>query len=139
MLAEKVPNKTATEASGDQVRELSELATAARSLHDCIEQSLRFQALYQGLPSGGSATLGVTDDDLTMTDQEMNAYNAMAGSVLSKKTVREVLKERGKLPETYSEEEELKRLESEGAEAAARQQESLGNALLNFNRGGNQE
>lgn len=139
MLKQNTPQKTATEERGDQVRELSELATAARSLHDCIEQALRFQAQYQGLPSGGSATLGVTDEDLTMTDQEMNSYNAMAGSVLSKKTVREVLKERGKLPETYSEEEELKRLESEGAEAAARQQESLGNALLNFNRGGNQE
>lgn len=136
MLKQNTPTKTATEERGDQVRELSELASAARSLHDCIEQALRFQAQYQGLPSGGSATLGVTDDDLTMTDQEMNAYNAMAGTVLSKKTVREVLKERGKLPETYSEEEEQKRLEAEGVEAAARQQESFGNALLNFNRGG---
>lgn len=131
MLTQQTPQKTATEERGDQVRELSELATAAQSLKDCLEQGLMFWAQYANEPTGGSVKLGVDIDDLTMTDQEMNAYNAMAGTVLSKQTVREILRERGKLPESYSEEAEAKRLADEAAMARANMPD-IGQA---FNRG----
>lgn len=125
MLTQQAPEKTATEERGDQVRELSELATAAQSLHDCIEQGLMFWAEYLGEPTGGSVKLGVDVVDLTMSDQEMNAYNAMAGTVLSKQTVREILKERGKLSESYSEETEKARL-AEESKAARENMPDLG-------------
>jgi hypothetical protein len=136
MLKEQAPQKTATEERGDQVRELSELATAAQSLHDCLEAALGFWAQYLGLPSGGSVVLGVSDEDLTFTEQQITAYANLAGSVLSKKTVREILKERGALPESYSEQEEMKRLEAEGAEEAARQREIFNQRQQDFDRGG---
>lgn len=131
MLQQQTPQKTATEERGDQVRELSELATAAQSLHDCLEQGLMFWAQYLGEKSGGSIRLGVDMTDLTMTDAEMNAYNAMAGTVLSKQTVREILKERGRLPEAFSEETEAQRM----ADEAAKAREAMPDIGKMFNRG----
>ncbi len=136
MLKQKTAAKTATEERGDQVREVSELATAAQSLHDCLEAALGFWAQYLGLPSGGSVSLGVDGDDLTFSEQEIRAYGELAGTVLSKQTVREILKERGALPESYSEEDELKRLEKEGAAESVKQQ-AMGAAFgQGFDRGG---
>lgn len=131
MLKAETPQKTATEERGDQVRELSELSTAAQSLHDCIEQGLMFWAKYLGEPLGGSVRLGVDITDLTMSDAEMNAYNALAGTVLSKQTVREILRERGRLPESYSEEAETARL----ADEAAKAREMMPDIGKMFNRG----
>jgi hypothetical protein len=138
MLAEKVPNKTATEVSGDQTREMSELASAARSLKDALEQALKYWAQYLGLPSGGQVKIGVDDDDLTVTPQEIQAFDAMAGRVFSTETVREVIvnARRRVFPENYDKEEEKKRLEKESADAAA-SQELLGASFgRGFNAGG---
>jgi hypothetical protein len=136
MLKQKTAQKTATEEEGDQVRELSELATAAQSLHDCFEQGFGWMAQYQGLPSGGSVSLGVSDADLVLTEQQMNAYGSLAGTVLSKQTVREILKERGALPEAFTEQEEKKRLEAEGAEDSAKQKERFDQQMRSLDRGG---
>lgn len=135
MLKQKTAQKTATEERGDQIRELSELATAARSLQDCFEQAFRFWAMYLGQPSGGSIKLGVSDEDLVLSDAQMRVYNEMAGHVLSRKTVREILKERHALPETWSEDEEQQRLQAEATQELA-QQRTIGEvAMQAFDRG----
>lgn len=136
MLKQNTPTKTATEERGDQVRELSELASAARSLHDCLELGLSYWAQYANLSAGGSITLGITDDDVTMTDQEMRVWLDAAGVLYSKETVREVFKEKGKAPESYSEEEEKKRLEKESADAATSQELAGASFGRGFNGGG---
>lgn len=137
MLVKKTPTpKTATEELLSHVKEESDLATAARSLKDCLEQGLKFWAQYLRLPSGGSVTLGATVEELMLSPEEIRAFGEMVTNrIVSKRTVREVLKEADKLPETFDEQEELRRLESESAEEAARQQSIGAAALAAFDRG----
>lgn len=137
MLAKKTPTpKTATEELLSHVKEESDLATAARSLKDCLELGLKFWANYSGKPSGGSITLGATVEELMLSSEEIRAFSEMvANRVISRQTAREVLKEADKLPETFDEQEELRRLEREAADEAARQQEIGAAALAAFDRG----
>lgn len=120
ILAKKTStNSTATEERGDQVREESDLATAARSLKDCLETGLTFWARYldPAAINGGSIKLGVLGSELTIDAQTMTAFANMAGDVFSKQTVREVIAN-GRadlMPEDYTEEEEAARLDRERA------------------------
>lgn len=137
MLAKKTPTpKTATEELLSHVKEESDLATAARSLKDCLEMGLQFWAQYLGQQSGGSVTLGATVEELMLTPEEMRAFGEMiTNRVISKQTVREVLREADKLPDTFDEQEELRRLEQEAADEATRQQNIGAAALTAFDRG----
>ena len=137
MLARKTPTpKTATEEILSHVKEESDLATAARSLKDGLELALKHWAMYLGKPSGGSVSLGATVEELMLSPEEIRAFGEMVvNRVISKQTVREILKEADKLPETFNEQEELKRLEQEAADEAANQQNIGAAALAAFNRG----
>jgi len=118
MLNQQTPEKTATEERGDQVRELSELATAAQSLHDCIESALGFWAEYLGLPSGGSVDLGVKSEQL-IGDAAARVFLDSAGSIFSRATVRKILAKAYAefIPEDFDSEAEQERLASEQADA----------------------
>lgn len=137
ILATKVPTQTATESLLDHVREDSDLATAARSLQDALELALAFTAEYLGLPEGGSVELGATVEEMVLTAQEIQAYSAMvATNQLSLETMWEVLGAANRLPEDFDQQAELQRIETARAEAEARQQRTLGDAMLGFDRGG---
>lgn len=137
VLATKTPAQTATESMLDHVREDSDLATAARSLQDGLERALYFTAQYLGLPGGGSVELGATVEEMTLTAQEMQALAAMeAARQLSLETLWAVLAKANRLPEDFDPAVELRRIETARAEADARQQASLGRALLDFDNGG---
>lgn len=114
MLNQQTPQKTATEERGDQVRELSELATAAQSLHDCLEQGLKYWAQYLKLPSGGSIELGV-DADCLMGDAAARVFLDSAGTIFSRATVRKILAKAYQyfIPDDYNDAVEDEQLASE--------------------------
>lgn len=118
MLNQQTPQKTATEERGDQVRELSELATAAQSLHDCLEQGLKYWAQYLGLPSGGSVELGVDSGQL-MGDAAARVFLDAAGAIFTKGTVRKILANAYAdfMPEDYSDDMEQAELDAEAQKA----------------------
>lgn len=119
MLTEQTPQKTATEERGDQIVELSELATAAQSLKDCMESAFGFWAQYLKLPSGGSVALGVKSEQL-IGEGAARVFLDAAGVVFTKATVRKILAKAytAFMPEDYSEAVEKVELEDEAAKAA---------------------
>lgn len=114
ILAKKTVNKTATEERGDQRKEESALATAARSLKDCLEQALTFWADYINEPTGGSVEFGSVEE-YEIDPQTMAALSGMAGTIFSTGTVRQITAKglSHLLPETYTEEGEAARLAEE--------------------------
>jgi hypothetical protein len=120
MLAQQTPQKTATEERGDQIRELSELATAAQSLHDCLEQGLKFWARYldASAKSGGSVELGVKSEQL-MGEAAARVFLDSVGTVFTKATVRKVLAKAYAdfMPEDYSDDQEEIAVEAEAQKA----------------------
>jgi uncharacterized protein DUF4055 len=117
IIAGKAPQpNTATEELLDHVQEESDLATAARSLKDGLERALYFTALYidQNAETGGSVELGATIEELTLTDQELQAYSNMQNlGQLSLQTFWSILERAGKLPEDFDREEEQKLVDQE--------------------------
>ncbi len=116
LLQKKTVTKTATEEKGDQRKEESDLATAARSCQDCFEQAFKFWAQYLDptATSGGSVTVGSVDD-YEIDSQMMTALTASAGVTFSVATIRQ-MQAKGLthlLPEGYSEEAEAAALEKE--------------------------
>ena len=74
---------TATEIRDDSRKELSELATMARSLKDGIELALSFHAEYLGAEQGGSIELGVSEESLVLTPQHLDVlFKAVAANKL---------------------------------------------------------
>lgn len=137
MLAEQTAgDKTATEERGDQIRELSELATAAQSLKDCLEQGLKFWAQYldPAATSGGSVSLGVKTEQLT-SEAAARMFLDSVGVVFSEGTVRKVLAKAyaAIMPEDYSDENEAKTLEEDRGKARANAPE-IGQASLSGGR-----
>lgn len=128
------PEKTATEIFANHVETDSDLATAARSLKDGGEQSLKFTVQYVDpkATSGGSVE-GLEIDQLTLTDQEMQVYSGMqAAGQLSMQTFWEILGRAGRLPENFDWKVEQPRVQAEAkAKADA--------FLREFERGGNPE
>lgn len=120
---------TATEQLITKVQADSDLATAARSLKDALEQALLLTGLYLGMEEGGSLELESMTDGLTLTAQELQAYSAMvANGQLSIETMWSVLERAGRLPDDFDPEEEALRINE--------RQSSVGDALLAaFDRG----
>ncbi|HKX31492.1 MAG TPA: DUF4055 domain-containing protein [Blastocatellia bacterium] len=138
MLARKPAGpETATGELLETVKETSDLATAARSLKDALERALGFTAQYLGLPSGGSVNLDSIAEGLMLSPDAMRAYTEMAGVILSKKTVRAILKEADKLPETFDEADEERLLSQEADQAAERIAAAGAAAMKLFDRGAN--
>jgi hypothetical protein len=123
-------DKTATQVRTETLSELSELATMARSEEDAIELAFDFMAEYAGLGigKGGSVTLGVAEDSLTLSPQDFTwmlaAVNANPPRLSSETFLSAVLwrlEQAGALPEGIDVEEEKKRL----AETTAMVQSSV--------------
>lgn len=118
---------TATEELLDHLQEESDLATAARSLQDCLEMALQFTADYEGLQAG-SVELGSTLADLTLTPDEMRIWLDSVDKTFSKDTIYEIFQKAGKLPADFDSEEERAKLEVDT--------QQLGDRLLSaFDRG----
>lgn len=119
--------QTATENLLDTVKEESDLATAARSLQDCLELAISYTADYLGL-QGGSVSLGSTMADLTITPEEMRVWIDGANKVFSLDTIYSVFQAAGKLPEDFDPTTEKQNIEADGS--------ALGGQLIDaFNRG----
>lgn len=135
IIAGKAPQpNTATEELLDHVQEESDLATAARSLKDGIERALYFTALYldQNAETGGSIELGATMEELTLSDQELQAYsNMQAAGQLSLQTFWALLERAGKLPEDFDPKEEQKLVDAE----KKAKQDAMTESLKSFERG----
>lgn len=138
LLAKKTPNKTATAETLDHVKEESDLATAARSLKDGLEQALRFTAQYLDprAATGGSVELGATIEEMTLSSQEIQAYSGMvASNQLSLETLWQMLSRAGRLPESFDTEQERQKIEQAIAEQTARSVTLGAAALADFDRG----
>jgi hypothetical protein len=109
------PQKTATEVLANHIETDSDLATAARSLKDALEQALKFTAQYEDprATSGGSVE-GLEIDQLTLSPQEMQVYsNMQASGQFSLRSLWEVFNRAGKLPENFDPDVEEKRIQEE--------------------------
>lgn len=130
ILAGNKPTNTATEALLDHVQSDSDLATAARSLKDAVEQCLKWtvQHVDASATSGGSIELGTTLEQLTLTPEEMRVWMDAADRVFSRETVYKVLGRAGKLPEDFDAAKEARQIEASG--------DRIGESLLSaFDRG----
>jgi hypothetical protein len=112
------PEKTATEVFANHVETDSDLATAARSLKDGGEQSLKFTTQYvDPKATAGGSIEGLEIDQLTLSAQEMQAYGAIrASGDLSLQTFWEVLGRAGRLPENFDSKVEEARIRAEQKE-----------------------
>jgi uncharacterized protein DUF4055 len=124
------PEKTATEVFANHVETDSDLATAARSLKDGLELSLKFTTQYENpkATSGGSVE-GLEIDQLTLTDREMEVYSGMqAAGQLSLETFWEILGRAGRLPENFDAKQEAGRVQKEAQAKADAMMRSLDRA-----------
>lgn len=113
-------NTTATEQVLRARKRASRLAMLSDAVKDCIETALLFSAQWMKLgdDAGGEVTMGLNADELTLTSQDMTAFNAMvvAGN-LSRLTLLTLMKIAGLLPDEVTPEIEVQRLADEAKQA----------------------
>jgi len=122
---------TATEEKNDQLEESSDLATAARSLQDAIEQALKFHAQYlnSSAETGGNVELGAALDDLILAPQEVQAYSAMVGAnQITLETLWKILAAAGRLPADFDPKKERAQIEKDMDAATERMAKTLDRA-----------
>jgi hypothetical protein len=102
----RVPS-TATEALLSYTQRTSKLAKMVRSIIDCTEEALGITAEMEGLDEGGSITLGVDENSLTLTPEEVDKYSLMnERGQLSLKTLWAILDRADLLPDDFDPDEE---------------------------------
>lgn len=132
--------KTASESVLDFSQESSELEDVCRSEQDAFELCLGFHARYLGQKSGGSCTIGAHLKSLRLTQQMIQTLSQMAAAnQLSLLTLWEMMERGDALPETFDAKTEEERLEKQLDRQAERQRKTLGSALLDFDKGGEDE
>ena len=135
IIAGKAPQpNTATEELLDNLQEESDLATAARSLKDGLERALYFTALYldPGAKSGGSVEMGMTPEELTLSDQELQVYsNMVAQDQMSIETLVNIMDRGGKYPEGTDTDKEVGLIKKQKQE----KQDMFSDQLTRFERG----
>jgi hypothetical protein len=96
---------TATEVSLTFIQRTSKLATMARSLKDAAERTFGFFAMYlgvEGFDAGGSLTLGVEDDELALSPEDMRVYSEMVDrGQITLETFWQYILGANKLPEDF--------------------------------------
>jgi hypothetical protein len=103
----RVPS-TATEALLSYTQRTSKLAKMVRSLIDCTEEALSITAEMEGLEQGGSIALGVDENALTLTPDELRMYSEMnEKGQLSLHTLWGILDRADLLPDDFDEDAEL--------------------------------
>jgi hypothetical protein len=112
---------TATEVSLTFVQRTSKLAAMARSLKDATERTFGFFAMYLGVEdfdAGGSFSLGVEDDELALSPEDMRVYSEMVDrGQLTARTFWQYLLEANRLPEDFDAEAEEKALKLQAENA----------------------
>lgn len=111
-------NTTATEQVLRARKRASRLAMLSDAFKDCIETALMFSAqwLKLGDDAGGEVTMGMNADELTLTSQDVTAFNAMvAAGNMSKLTFFSLLQRAGLYPDEVTPEEEMRRLAEQRA------------------------
>jgi hypothetical protein len=105
MLVKNDVATTATEERGDNLREESELDTAARSMRDCGERVFYFAAKYLDpkAETGGTIHGITTPDKQEMSPQEMQVWiQGQVAGVFSRETVWAKFQQAGKLNEGFN-------------------------------------
>ncbi len=103
----RVPS-TATEALLSYTARTSKLARMVRSLIDAVEYALGITAEMEGLEQGGSITVGVDENSLTLTPDEVRAYSEMnERGQLSLQTLWAILDRSDHLPDDFDPVKEL--------------------------------
>lgn len=113
-------NTTATEQVLRARKRASRLAMLSDAVKDCIETALMHSARWMkfGDDAGGEITMGMTADELTLTSQDVTAFNAMvAAGNMSKLTFFSLLQRAGFYPDEVTPEVEKQRLDDEAAKA----------------------
>ena len=115
----RVPS-TATEVMLAYTQRTSKLARMVRSLIDCAEEALAITAEMEGVDQGGSVTLGVDENSLTLAPEQIRIYSEMnERGQLSLKTLWAIMDRSDQLPDDFEPEAEEKLLQ----EASERQME----------------
>ena len=105
--AHRVPS-TATEVLLSYTTRTSKLARMVRSLIDCVENALDITAEIEGLDGGGSITIGVDENSLTLMPDEVRAYSEMnERGQLSLQTLWAILDRSDHLPDDFDPVKEL--------------------------------
>ena len=112
---EKQATKTATQAEEEAATELSPLETMAGQFEDCIDQVLRFFALYLGEQDGGHVQVnGNFDTDFAPETTLPLLLNMAAQGRLSDETLFAEYKRRGVVSDNLDWEEEKQRIADQG-------------------------
>jgi hypothetical protein len=116
---------TATEVLLSYTTRTSKLAKMVRSVIDCTEEALGITAEMEGLEQGGSVTLGVDENSLTLTPDEVRALSEMnERGQMSLRTLWAILERADRLPEDFDAEKEevaVKKAADEQMERNAKQ------------------
>lgn len=102
---------TATEVILSYTERTSKLAKMVRSLGDATELALDITAEMEGLDQGGSITIGVDENSLTLSAEQMrilSEYNERGQ--LSLHTLWQIMDRADQLPDDFDEKDELARL-----------------------------
>jgi Domain of unknown function (DUF4055) len=108
---------TATEVILSYTERTSKLAKMVRSLIDCTEEALDITAEMEGLDEGGSITIGVDENSLTLSAEQMRILSEWnERGQLSLHTLWQIMDRADQLPDDFNEEEELARLKQAALE-----------------------
>lgn len=115
----RVPT-TATEVLLSYSQRTSKLAMMTQNLINCAKEALSITAEMEGLPQGGSISLGVDESALSLSPEEIDKYSLMnERGQLTLRTLWAMMARADKLPEDFDANEEEKGVR----EAAERQME----------------
>jgi hypothetical protein len=115
----RVPT-TATEVLLSYSQRTSKLAMMTQNLINCSEEALSLTAEMEGLPQGGSISLGVDESALSLSPEEIDKYSLMnERGQLTLRTLWAMMARADKLPDDFDPEQEEKGVR----EAAERQME----------------
>jgi len=97
----------------DKSEQDSSLAASARSLQDGLELALVFHERYLGNDTAGSITINQEFERLTMSPEDINAYNNLVASGnISRETFWNVMVQGNSMPNGFDPTKELARLEA---------------------------
>jgi hypothetical protein len=109
----RVPN-TATEVMLSYTTRTSKLAKMVRSAIDCTEEAFDITAEMEGLDEGGSITLGVDENSLTLTPEQVRVLSEMnEKGQMSLQTLWSLLSRADLMPEDFDMDTEIALLKAE--------------------------
>lgn len=105
--------ETATEVMYSYTERTSKMAKMVRSLIDCTEEALGMTAEMEGAEQGGSITLGVDENALTLSPEQIRILSEMnERGQLSLHTLWQILDRADQLPDDFDEKDEEARVKA---------------------------